>query len=601
MSAALSVIYFISYIAALCAIVLYPKAMERERLLVWAPIAFFLLMAFDGLVAGICTLLQIPVALTSQLIGHLLLIAVTSIVVFREKRIQRIFITKYDIAFLILYSLICLIVIRMEFGADFTPHYLVTDPINHFRRSLRIYLDGTVSGMYQAWNYIASAISVSSAFIDFDYFYKVYCATDAIMWYFSGLLFYAAACEVLNRDKAEVFAGIFCVLYTLGYPLNGMIWGFCYLGVGVSFSVLAALLCKRMLQDRSRFLFSGFALSLFALITSYALFAPFIFISMLISTIVSFSRNAKLVTPQNIMLFIALFVIPGLLGSWFFYDDILSSGVVTVSNALDNEGGMYRNLYSNLILFFPLIIVSLWNHKRGHTFFCSPNAILFSLLCAGFIVLLIPTYYHAISTYYLGKMQFVIWPFALLLSASGTQAAIKLPGKILLGAYSATFSFLCIMVVGGIDQRFVDAYQPIGVGTPASYHPYLDIYRWNLDTMRTSGEISSSIWSLFHEAAGYVSDGNEVPIIAAGMYSGWYYDITCQLDDIRSVRVNSNDPEAVIRQVMQDGYRYAVVVTIPYGSQGDDGASIASQTLLSNNSLSIVYQNDAGYIVEIDS
>ena len=85
------------------------------------------------------------------------------------------------------------------------------------------------------------------------------------------------------------------------------------------------------------------------------------------------------------------------------------------------------------------------------------------------------------------------------------------------------------------------------------------------------------------------------------MYSGWYYDITCQLDDIRSVRVNSNDPEAVIKQVMQDGYRYAVVVTIPYGSQGDDGASIASQTLLSNNSLSIVYQNDAGYIVEIDS
>lgn len=601
MSAALSVIYLISYACAFCAIILYPKSTERERLLTWIPVGFFLLMAFDGLVAGVCTLLQIPVALASQLIGHLLLIAGIGIVAFKVKRIQRLFITKLDIVFLIIFSLICLVVIRMEFGADFTPHYLVTDPINHFRQSLRIYLDGTVSGMYQAWNFIASAIGVSSAFINFDYFYKVYCATDAIMWFFSGLLFYAAACETLSRDNVEIFAGVFCVLYTLGYPLNGMIWGFCYLGIGVSFSVLAALFCKRMLSNRNGFFLFGFSLSLFALVTSYALFAPFVYLSLFMCTTASFSRNGKLFKPQNIALFIALFAIPGLLGSWFFYDGILSSGAVTFSNALDNEGGMYRNLYSNLVLFFPLIIVSLWNLKHSRAFVHSPNAILFLLLCIGFVAMLVPAYYHAISTYYLGKMQFAIWPFALLLSASGAQAAIKLPGKILLGAYSAVFSFLCIMVVGGVDQRFAEAYQPIGVGTPAAYHSYLDIYRWNLDTMRTSGEISSDVWSLFHEAADYVSNGEEVPIIAAGMYSGWYYDITCQLDEIRSVRVNSNDPDEVLEQIMQDGYRYVAVVTIPYGNQGDNGASIATQALLSQDNSSIVFQNDAGYIVEINS
>lgn len=599
MSAVLSIAYLLSYVAAISAIVLYPKSAKKERALTWIPIAFFLLIAFDGFVAGVCTLLSIPVSLVSQMVGHLLLIAGVYATTRKKKQIQRIYITKRDIAFLVLFTLITLIVVRMEFGSDFTPHYLVTDAINHFRRSLRIYFDGTVSGMYQAWNFIASAIGVSSAFMRFDMFYKVYLTCDALLWYASGLLFYAAACEVLKREKTEIIAGIFCLLYTLGYPLNGLIWGFCYLGVGVSFSIAAIVFCKRILHENSLLYYFGLALTLFALVTSYALFAPFVYLVVFVCWSISFKRSNSLLSPRYFLLCLAVILIPGILGSWFFYDDILSAGTVTVTDALSNEGGMYRNLYSNLVLFAPLIIVGLWNFWRDRSLSTQPQATLFLVLCVSFAIMLIPAYYHALSTYYLGKMQFVIWPFALLLAAQGAQQAMNMTGKILLGGYSAVFAFLGIMVVGNVDQRVTEAYQPISVGTPAGYHPYLDVYQWNLNTMRTSGAISGDVWELCHEASNLVAEGEDVPAIAFGMYRGWYCDITCQLDDVRAIRVSPDNPEEVVDQIIDDDYQYVTVITIPYGGQGDDGAAAASNILLSEHNVELVFQNGAGYIARL--
>ena len=600
MPVAQSILYLLSYVVSFVSIMAFPKGSNRERALTWIPVTFFLLMSFDALVAGVCTLLHIPVGLASQGAGNVIL-AVTLVLIMRKKgRIQSLSFNRRDAVFLVLFSLVALVVIRMEFGSDFTPHYLVTDPINHFRNSLRILFEGTVSSMYQAWNFIATAIGFASGFVRFDMYYKVYCLCDALFWYFGGLLFYSFAGDLLSGRYKEYIAGIFAILYALGYPLNSLIWGFCYLGVGVSFSVLAAFLTRRALTSSNTLNLACLAISLFGVITSYALFTPFVFLSVFIS-ILQNTIQTKQPPRRFIFILVAVFLIPGLLGSWFFYDGILSSGSVTFAGALENEGGMYRNLYSNLVLFAPLFLVSLWQHIKKRRVFQSPHTLLFSILVVAFAILLIPTYTHTLSTYYLGKIQFVIWPFALLLSAEGSEEIINLPGKALLASYAAVLAFLGIMVVGEVDQKITEAYRPIGVGTPGGYHPYLDLYSWNLTQMRYSGAISSDVWDLCHEASNYVETGKEVPIIAAYMYTGWYYDITCQIDEIRRIRSTSTEWRQAVTMAIDGGYDYLTVITLDYGNQGNDGAAEASEYLLSLEGANLVYQNSAGYILHLEN
>ena len=83
------------------------------------------------------------------------------------------------------------------------------------------------------------------------------------------------------------------------------------------------------------------------------------------------------------------------------------------------------------------------------------------------------------------------------------------------------------------------------------------------------------------------------------MYRGWYCDITCQLDDVRGIRVNPDSPGEVVNQIIDDRYQYVTVITIPYGEQGDDGAAAASDILLKEHDVEIVYQNNSGYIAQL--
>lgn len=595
---ALSILYFVSYFAAFISILLFPKETKSQNGVTWIPIAFFLLMSFDGLVAGICTILHIPVGLVSQGIGNILLTITLAILGRRRGGAQSLSFSRRDIVFFAVFTLIALIVMRTEFGSDISPRYLVTDPINHFRRSLMIFFDGTVSHMYQVWNFIATAIGVASGFVRFDMYYKVYCICDALLWYFGGLLFYSVVCRILKRPNKEVLAGIFSILYVLGYPLVSLVWGFCYLGVGVSFSMLAIYFTQRTLRKEDQLAFFGLALSLYGVVTSYILFAPFIFATSFVPLLISYVKTKQ--SPRIVLPIIGLvYVVPGLLGSWFFYVDTLGTGTVTVTTALGAEGGIYRNLYSNLVLFAPLFLAALWRHVKCKQLMDSNHALTLLVLLMTYIILLIPTYTHALSTYYLAKIQFLIWPLALLAAAEGVEIVLELPGKVLLGCYAVVMAFLFVMVAGQVDKKIVNAFQPIGLGNPTNYHPYLDVYDWNYQQVRYRSIINPDVWKLYHKASDYVEDGYEVPIVAAGMYSGWYYCITCQLDDISSIRSSSDEWRSTADEVVSDGYEYLVVIPIDFRDQGNNGAADASKYLLSLEGTDVVYQNTAGYILKL--
>lgn len=604
MSIVQSALFVATYVAAYAVILLAPKTNRPQRTMTWLAASFFFLMGYDGLVAGICTLAHIPVSTFSQSVGHIILIALLAMSVARHKKVQMLSFTRMDAIALTLIILVVSLVSIIWFDLEFTPHYILNDPAAHFRRSVDIFEEGTVSGMYTAWNFIADWIGVIAPFIRFDLYYKIYCAADISFLLFTGLLFYAFASELLKNGRhADIIALIFSVLYILGYPVTCIIWGYCYLTVGISFSILIALLCRYVSKELTLPYLSCLAIALYGLITTYALFAPFLFALAFYFCLKGAGVGGRVITARTALVGIIVFAIPGLLGCWFFYIDILAPSSVTVSSALAREGGMYRNLYSNLVLFAPLILVTLGSLVRNRTLRDSPEALLFTAMTIAFLIMLIPAYYLLLSTYYLGKMQFAIWPFALLLAARGASLCFELPAKTLLGAYAAVVAFLCIMVTGRIDEKLDILYAdtPIGIGTASGYHPYLDVYRWNFGNLRDSGTISRDVWDIFEHAADHVEQGEEVPLLGAWMYFVWYRPITMQ-DDIIDYNLSSNNDDAalVVEKLMDSDVEYVASVILDYGTQGNNNAVEATQLLLSQPGVSIVYQNAGGYIVRIE-
>lgn len=600
-----SVFFVISYCLSFAAIILFPKSPHKQNGIVWFAASFLILMAFDGFAAGVCTLIGIKVSILTQGSFQLLLALLLGTVCIIQKKVQGIVFVRFDVLSALFGIALIGFISFIWFDVEFTPHYILNDPAAHFRQSLYIFHNGSVTGMYTAWNFIASWIGVLSPFIRFDLYYKVYLACDIVFLYFNGLIFYSC-CRVFlqNRQHSQIISAIFSILYVLGYPLTCIIWGYCYLTVGISFGILLAIFAVWMQRRQwSTALYPLLPLALYGEITTYALFAPFIYlITFFFSLYFEKSKEGSL-TARTLILSAALYIIPGLLGSWFFYIDILAPTSTTFGSSIAREGGMYRNLYSNLVLFAPLLLVSISHSIKNHQLLKSPIVVLFFVFVTAFILMLVPTYYLVISTYYLGKMQFIIWPFALLLAAEGSALCFIDSGKTLLKCYAAVAVTLFIMVVGKIDERVDRLYSetPIGVGTASGYHPYLDVYRWNFGNLEGSGTVSTDVWDIFHRAADYVEDGEEVPFLGAWMYAVWYRPITYQ-DDIDYYSLSSNDdnPQIVVDKIMSSDVSHVAIVLYDYADQGNNNADEACNLLLGMPGTSISYSNNAGYIVSIE-
>lgn len=109
--------------------------------------------------------------------------------------------------------------------------------------------------------------------------YKIFLLFDSIVFCFSALLFYYIIKNKIENRWHTVFAFFITVIYLLGYPLNNLLNGFYYLGIGclVINGILYYMLnidCDNQMKILIRFLLNT------GIIFSYSLFAPVIYLAM---------------------------------------------------------------------------------------------------------------------------------------------------------------------------------------------------------------------------------------------------------------------------------------------------------------------------------
>lgn len=364
-----------------------------------------------------------------------------------------------------------------QFGPSFDAAFLTSDPSIHYYNALKI-LNGTpVSGQYLAASIIGTWFQALAPLVDQVDLFHVYVVSEIVLLALSGL----SMLEIISLIAPQlnpIIAGGVSVFYLLGYPLNNMEFGFCYLGIGVTVIISISQLCIRFVEFQTIFndRFSTICLSvcLFGLITSYSLFVPVVYLSVFIWSArdyYSYSKDWKITLFREL----ELFSFPVLLGLLLVYQSIFGSAAnsPTVVSAIATEGYIYRDLYSNFILIGPFSLYGLFVLRKQRYWAVTLTAALFIVFSMTLFLLGITGH---VSSYYFYKLHFVIWALFYIGLAAAINDLIK--GHLsLVMSWSIIFILLFVICLTGLDSKLTAA-RPLFNQVPVS-SSYFKIYEFN--------------------------------------------------------------------------------------------------------------------------
>lgn len=274
-----SAFYGISFLVAVSGIYLYPKTEKKQNAVTWLPVSLFAVLCVQALLGGVINLVGVPINLFTTGLIDLLFGIACWIWIFVQKKVQSYKIHVVDILVCVAVITTAVICCLTQFSPDLLIHYETSDPGNHMKMAMNVINSQKLELRY--FSGYCNAIFIeffSPIFSSFTYF-KLFILADVVMFALSGMMFYAAVSHFLKTHFARVAALIAVVLYMLGYPLNNMLFGFVYLGIGVS--LVAFLLFAVNFFTKDTRLVPAIVLLMLGvggLILCYSLFAPMVYI-----------------------------------------------------------------------------------------------------------------------------------------------------------------------------------------------------------------------------------------------------------------------------------------------------------------------------------
>ena len=297
-----------------------------------------------------------------------------------------------------------------QFGSEFSIRYLTIDPSVHLGYAMDIVNNQSVSGMFFAQLNNAMFIQTFLPFLPsgFDA-YKLFMIGDACMLYLSGLMFYALVLRFCKTKFLHITGICLTLLYTLGYPLNNMLYGFIYLGVGVTVTAFLVFGAEHFLADKIDRKLSVFMLGLgmLALMLCYILFVPVVMLGVFLCLTIGLARKKELLKRRTLLDYAVIFLVPIILGLIYSYANYFGEATgTTVGGAIALEGAIYRSLLSNFIIFMPFAVyavLKMWKEKKN-----APATAIFVLLLIFMAGMLFLGIKGKVSSYYFYKNYYLL-------------------------------------------------------------------------------------------------------------------------------------------------------------------------------------------------
>lgn len=515
--------FLLSLIYVMVSFLLYEKSNSKLRIVTSLIYAISLLFCYNIVMVAIASYFNFGGNLVNYIIFNIVIGSIINLISFKRKKIQKYFFDEKEFY-------CCFVIILLVFFVGFWKYrgfddisYETTDPAVHYRYALSFVenleildKDNSKDFIYGDFNGVMPAGYVNCGFMmrvmDNVPNYYVFLFFDVICLGISALLFFVTIFNLI-KIKNYFYVLVLSIIYFLGFPLNNMVFGFSYLGLGVMIINLLILTIFNIPKYKERIginLIILFILN-FSVFFSYYLFVPCIYLGVGIYYIYLWIK--KHIDLKLLLLYGGVtLVIPFLLGLFKFVLAGFMNGGTSVVTAAGIDGYIYNNDsigYFFIILTIVFMIRFIRNNKSlGKFDYWFGNITLFVLLFYFFRM------FNVISTYYFYKLFYLYWFFAIIFI-----------GNLLMKKKYYIYIFLGIIFVAMGIVSFNDSDRTLTKLLVKS-----NVFCWNINTFRGNRVIfSRKEIELVNESIKYndiCAENKEFIITGHPFKNLWFYDMT---------------------------------------------------------------------------
>lgn len=428
-------IYIISMIILGIAFMLCKKSNEKLSFIKWITILFLTILSYNIVVAMFFGLLALKLNLLIFSLINLLISFLLGFNAIKNKDFQKYYYSKFEIlGFIIIALLFCVMLVKdmkiqngdiVHIAIDSSIHYRAA---KHYSDSLMAFINVQDKTFFdfnimQTGAYINDGLlmhvvtNLTGEKITYPHIYEFF---ECLMVFMCGVGLYGIFVNKIEGRLGFVLSLAFYLLYIYGYPYNSYLYGFSYLTVGLV-NTLAIIGIVDLLYSKERinrlFVICLIVINCFGLIFSYCLFAPIMFAAICIYCFIKDIKSdekafLKIFKSRTIIVSILLFIIAIIGVFYFIIPAHFINGQEPVSDAIKNDGAIYKELWRNEIYYVPFAILYAFTFIKG---ILKKNRTLefldvFSILYVGFYLLMyIAMRKSLISPYYFHKTYSVLW------------------------------------------------------------------------------------------------------------------------------------------------------------------------------------------------
>lgn len=407
----MSIIYIISTIIFFISSLFIKKSDEKLDLTTWISISVILLLSYNTFICYLMTMIHISINLYTLTIINLICSLIMNLFIMKNNRQFYCFRTK-DLISIGLVLAITLIFAYMNFGFPFEIKYIMTDSGVHYHATNIFYQTNSLMKEHMmpgAYSNAGILMKIFSSYMEFIDLYKVFIGFDIFMFFMTGILMFVALKKIIKSNYDIIISTIITIIYMIGYPLNVMLFGYFYLQLGILIFSTIIIIMQYFKEEKLHthsFILTLFLLC-FEIFFSYYLFVPAIYLALFIYYAYMFYKKSHKIINKDLILYTAMtLMIPAVLG--FVYH--ILPGIHNINNIesirlMSMEGYIYRNVYSNILLFIPFVIIYFIRNQKEFNF----NMIILICLIVYMCFLYLGCIYKFVSTYYFYKTYFILW------------------------------------------------------------------------------------------------------------------------------------------------------------------------------------------------
>ncbi len=452
----MNITYIISIILFYILFTLIRKRNEKKDFIPTLIINFLCVLAYQMIICWTFSVFSIPISLINLNIANIIAIILEGIVI-KLRGIQKYSLCISDLlattAIIIIVSIISYIDVgKLDkiryFSTDASIHYIAAKEF--YENDKMLYKTENTETYHQmmpiAYVNVGILFKAFEPIIGYMSLYKIFLLFDITIFSFSGIIFYFIIKEKVNSKLNGVFSIAITTVYLLGYPLNNLLNGFYYLGIGCLTvnSIIYFISCSKQLKDID--ILEEFFLN-FCLIFSYTLFAiPVYLATFIYKTYIVFKKSKTLFNKNYIINIAITQIIPGILAIIY-----LVMPNVTAVKALAIEGYIYKNMMINIIIFIPFIIYYIYTRIKEKKI--DFKLIYFMTLAIFIIILYLTTKIKIISEYYFYKNAYIFWTIILAYMFMGIVEFIGRHPNLKSIPIGYIFVYLSIIVIMGFSRK----------------------------------------------------------------------------------------------------------------------------------------------------